>query len=115
MGSPPAYTVEQALADADIKAALPYAGKNYTYAIAEGANCRGALAEMFPAAGGSPTAGKRLCRACDVKPMCLAAALDGSDQIGIFGGMTKEDRKRWRPAWDKLTGHAKRPGGSVKR
>lgn len=37
---------------------------------------------------------KAICATCSVKPICLAVALE-SDELGIWGGMTTNERRKF--------------------
>lgn len=39
---------------------------------------------------------KAVCRRCPVREQCLAAAMDGREKIGIWGGLTPEERANLR-------------------
>ena len=59
------------------------------------ANCAGADPDVwYPEKGGgdSPWA-KRICMACEVRTECLDAALERAEQWGIWGGMTRHERR----------------------
>jgi WhiB family redox-sensing transcriptional regulator len=49
---------------------------------------------FFPEKGGSTTAAKRVCRACDVRAECLEFALENDERFGIWGGMSERERRR---------------------
>jgi WhiB family transcriptional regulator, redox-sensing transcriptional regulator len=60
------------------------------------ANCKGTDPdEFFPDAGGSGTQAKRICRRCEVTTECLNAAIERDEKFGVFGGMTRNERKRY--------------------
>ena len=59
------------------------------------ANCRGTdPEEFFPDAGGGGIQAKRICRRCEVTTECLNAAIERDEKFGVFGGMTRNERKR---------------------
>ena len=62
------------------------------------AACRGYPAEMFYAekAGGGPTLdeGRKVCRRCPVQGECLDYALEFSERIGLWGGLTEKERRK---------------------
>lgn len=66
----------------------------------EDANCAGADTDMFfPDWGGSRWASgkaKAICQACEVRPECLAAAMNNGERYGIFGGLNRHERNRLR-------------------
>jgi len=37
---------------------------------------------------------KKICRGCPVRAECLAEALDGRIETGVWGGMTESERRR---------------------
>ena len=50
--------------------------------------------EFFPDQGGSVTAARSICRACDVRAECLAYALANHERYGIWGGKTERERRK---------------------
>ena len=51
---------------------------------------------FFPEKGGSTKDAKRVCRACDVRAECLEYALATDQRFGIWGGLSKRERRRLR-------------------
>jgi WhiB family redox-sensing transcriptional regulator len=49
---------------------------------------------FFPDKGGSSTAAKKVCAACDVRTECLSYALAEGLRYGIFGGLSAHQRRR---------------------
>ena len=49
----------------------------------------------YPEKGGSEDSpwAKRICMACEVRTECLDAALERAEQWGIWGGMTRHERR----------------------
>jgi len=63
----------------------------------DGANCRGANADLFfPERGASTRAAKAICRECQVRPECLEFAIVTGEKFGIWGGMSERERRRVR-------------------
>lgn len=61
------------------------------------ANCRGLDPELFfPAKGEETSQIKAVCRACDVQAECLAYAMNGGEEHGIWGGLSGRERRRLR-------------------
>jgi WhiB family redox-sensing transcriptional regulator len=52
---------------------------------------------FFPDKGGATKAAKAVCSGCDVRPECLAFALDNF-MDGLWGGTTPSERRRIRIA-----------------
>ena len=48
---------------------------------------------FFPPKGGSTEAAKRVCAACDVTAECLAYALRTGQDEGIWGGLSRMERR----------------------
>ncbi|MGW4834717.1 WhiB family transcriptional regulator [Streptomyces globisporus] len=48
----------------------------------------------FPEAGNSNRAAKRTCLACDVRPECLAYALDTGQRHGVWGGLGERELRQ---------------------
>jgi WhiB family redox-sensing transcriptional regulator len=53
---------------------------------------------FFPEKGGSTREPKRVCRSCEVRPECLAYALEHDIRWGIWGGTSELERRRLRRA-----------------
>ena len=53
-------------------------------------------AAFFPVAGGSVREAKRVCRSCEVRPECLRYALEHAERFGVWGGLSKRERRRLR-------------------
>ena len=49
---------------------------------------------FFPEKGDSNRGAKAVCAACDVREQCLAYALDGHEEFGIWGGKTLRERRQ---------------------
>lgn len=66
------------------------------------AACRGEDPELFFPVGTTGPAldqvelAKAICRSCPVIAECLAAALAGGEDAGIWGGLTEDERRRVR-------------------
>ncbi len=59
------------------------------------AACDGTDPEAFyPGKGGSTRPAKNLCRGCEVRAECLEYALERDERYGIWGGMTRNDRRK---------------------
>ncbi|MEV7187753.1 WhiB family transcriptional regulator [Kitasatospora sp. NPDC093102] len=64
------------------------------------ASCRVVDPELFFPSGretasrADEEAAKRICRGCPVREPCLAVAIRGQEQIGVWGGMTTAERRR---------------------
>lgn len=62
---------------------------------------------------------KMVCIACPVRTECLAEALDGRIEFGVWGGMTERERRallRRRPdveSWVELLSEAKKQHGDI--
>ena len=53
---------------------------------------------FFPEKGGSGREAKLICARCDVRPECLAYALDHDERFGVWGGLTEMERRKLRKA-----------------
>lgn len=63
----------------------------------DGANCKGANADLFfPERGASTRAAKAICRECQVRAECLEFAIVTGEKFGIWGGMSERERRRIR-------------------
>jgi WhiB family redox-sensing transcriptional regulator len=63
----------------------------------DGANCKGANADLFfPERGASTRAAKAICRECQVQADCLEFAITTGEKFGIWGGMSERERRRIR-------------------
>lgn len=49
---------------------------------------------FFPPRGGDTRQALAVCRECDVRPECLAYALEAGERFGIWGGTTQRERRR---------------------
>jgi WhiB family redox-sensing transcriptional regulator len=49
---------------------------------------------FFPEKGGTTREAKQICLGCEVKAECLAAALDGDERFGVWGGMSERERRK---------------------
>jgi predicted Fe-S protein YdhL (DUF1289 family) len=54
--------------------------------------CRDHPEEMF-ALGHAQQRAKRICVGCPIRTECLAEALDGRHEFGVWGGMTERERR----------------------
>ena len=83
-----------------------------TAAQATQAHCHGHAEEMF-VPGTRQNQAKRYCTACPIRLECLAEALDGPYEFGVWGGLTERERRalrRRRPHitnWHQLLTHAR--------
>ncbi|MGW6288295.1 WhiB family transcriptional regulator [Streptomyces sp. NPDC055107] len=48
----------------------------------------------FPEVGGSARDAKKTCLACDVRPECLAYALDTGQRHGVWGGLGERELRQ---------------------
>ena len=63
----------------------------------DGANCKGANADLFfPERGASTRAAKAICRECGVREDCLEFAITTGEKFGIWGGMSERERRKVR-------------------
>lgn len=63
----------------------------------DGANCKGANADLFfPERGASTRTAKGICRECSVRVDCLEFAITTGEKFGIWGGMSERERRRVR-------------------
>ena len=63
----------------------------------DGANCKGANADLFfPERGASTRTAKTICRECLVREECLEFAITTGEKFGIWGGMSERERRRVR-------------------
>jgi WhiB family transcriptional regulator, redox-sensing transcriptional regulator len=51
---------------------------------------------FFPEVGERNPAAKAVCGRCAVRQQCLAVALDNREPYGIWGGLSADERKRFR-------------------
>jgi WhiB family redox-sensing transcriptional regulator len=51
---------------------------------------------FFPDKGGSAREAKLICQSCVVREICLEYALENHEQVGIWGGLSGEERKAQR-------------------
>jgi WhiB family redox-sensing transcriptional regulator len=51
---------------------------------------------FFPEVGERALAAKAVCSRCPVREQCLAFALDNREGYGIWGGLSADERKRFR-------------------
>jgi WhiB family redox-sensing transcriptional regulator len=69
----------------------------YDLAWQDGANCKGANADLFfPERGASTRTAKGICRECSVRADCLEFAITTGEKFGIWGGMSERERRRVR-------------------
>jgi len=59
----------------------------------DSALCVGEQPDALFVSGAAQHDAKRLCRACPVKVECLAEALDGGMEFGVWGGLTERERR----------------------
>ncbi|HEY3718404.1 MAG TPA: WhiB family transcriptional regulator [Jatrophihabitantaceae bacterium] len=50
----------------------------------------------FPEKGDSNRAAKLICGWCEVREQCLAVALATNEEHGVWGGLSREERRRLR-------------------
>jgi WhiB family redox-sensing transcriptional regulator len=63
----------------------------------DGANCKGANADLFfPERGASTRTAKQICRECQVRLECLEFAITTGEKFGIWGAMSERERRRVR-------------------
>ncbi|MFB7239317.1 WhiB family transcriptional regulator [Streptomyces sp. NPDC056269] len=76
--------------------------------------CRTAQADDLFVEGAAQSRAKALCSGCPVRAECLAHALDGRIEHGVWGGMTERERRallKRRPmvlSWGRLLDAARR-------
>lgn len=51
---------------------------------------------FFPEKGGSVREAKRVCRNCEVRAECLSYAIETNQRFGIWGGLSRQERRRLR-------------------
>ena len=51
---------------------------------------------FFPERGGSTRQAKIICRRCEVRKECLTYALAAGERYGVWGGMSEQERNKWR-------------------
>lgn len=84
-----------------------------------GASCRDEDPDGLFVRGKEQRKAKLVCIACPVRTECLAEALDGRIEFGVWGGMTERERRallRRRPdvsSWYELLIEAKRQHSDV--
>ena len=59
--------------------------------------------EWYPEPGDSVNRPKRICRQCPVRVECLAYAMDRDEPHGLWGGLSREERKDSAPAYARGT------------
>jgi WhiB family transcriptional regulator, redox-sensing transcriptional regulator len=57
------------------------------------AACRGTDPDALFVQGAAQNRAKQICRGCRVRAECLADALDGRIEFGVWGGMTERERR----------------------
>jgi WhiB family redox-sensing transcriptional regulator len=63
----------------------------------EQARCREIGTEAFFPEKGEPNGhAKAVCRSCEVRTACLAAALERDERFGIWGGTSEYERRKMR-------------------
>lgn len=60
--------------------------------------CKGLTDVMFPEDGRSTAPAKRICATCPVTAECLAFAMEGNEQDGVWGGLDRFERRQLRRA-----------------
>ena len=53
---------------------------------------------FYPEIGGDARPAKRICQACPVIEQCLQYALDTEEEHGVWGGLTRTERRKLRGA-----------------
>lgn len=48
---------------------------------------------FFPELGGTATDAKKICSRCEVKVVCLEYALKNNVPYGVWGGLTRQERR----------------------
>lgn len=59
----------------------------------ERAKCRSSSPDALFVQGAAQHAAKRVCYGCPVRTECLAEALDGQIEFGVWGGLTERERR----------------------
>lgn len=59
----------------------------------ERANCRTSSPDALFVQGAAQHDAKRVCYGCPVRTECLAEALDGKIEFGVWGGLTERERR----------------------
>ncbi len=59
----------------------------------ERANCRTSSPDALFVQGAAQHEAKRVCYGCPVRTECLAEALDGQIEFGVWGGLTERERR----------------------
>ncbi len=59
----------------------------------ERASCRSTNPDALFVQGALQHAAKKVCHGCPVRTECLAEALDGRMEFGVWGGMTERERR----------------------
>lgn len=54
---------------------------------------------FFPNPADDPSPALEICRTCEVRGTCLAAALDAGDYDGVWGATTPAERRAMRQLW----------------
>lgn len=49
---------------------------------------------FYPDVGESPKDAKKVCMKCDVREECLEYALENDEEFGVWGGLTRRERRR---------------------
>lgn len=49
---------------------------------------------FYPEKGGSTRSAKRICADCPVRSECLLDALDRGEEFGVWGGLSRGERRR---------------------
>jgi WhiB family transcriptional regulator, redox-sensing transcriptional regulator len=57
------------------------------------AACRGSDPDALFVQGAAQNRAKQICKGCRVRAECLADALDGRIEFGVWGGMTERERR----------------------
>ncbi|NYH52650.1 MULTISPECIES: WhiB family transcriptional regulator [Nocardiopsis] len=61
--------------------------------MATRAKCREIDPDALFVQGAAQNRAKLICRGCPVRTQCLAEALDGRIEFGVWGGMTERERR----------------------
>lgn len=61
--------------------------------VAAKAACRSSDPDALFVQGAAQNRAKQVCRGCEIRTECLADALDGRIEFGVWGGMTERERR----------------------
>lgn len=74
---------------------LPTGGDADEIAWQDRALCNQTDPEAFyPEKGGSTREAKQVCKSCEVREQCLQYALDHDERFGIWGGLSRTERRQ---------------------